>query len=92
LGGSFVISFPSKTTFPLSGCSNPPMILRVVVLPQPLGPNNVRNSFSLIYRFNSSRIKLSPYDFEISTKSISLFAISKFLSGLSMPQQILLIN
>ena len=40
------MSAPSKITFPESGFSNPPRMRKVVVLPQPLGPRRVRNSFS----------------------------------------------
>ena len=57
---------------PLSGVSKPPRIRRVVVFPQPLGPNKVRNSFSRIYRFrSSSTISLSNV-FVIPCKSINL--------------------
>jgi len=72
LGASSVIFFPSKMTFPVSGDSKPPRIRRRVVFPQPLGPRRVRNSFSRIYRFRSSRTRLSPKDFEIFTISINL--------------------
>ena len=37
-------------TLPMSLFSKPANIFRVVVLPQPLGPNKVRNSFFLILR------------------------------------------
>ena len=67
-----LISAPSKYRFPSSAVSNPPMILRVVVFPQPEGPRNVINSPSLIYRFIES-ITFSPsYDFEIPFNSMSL--------------------
>ena len=69
------MSFPSKITLPLSGVSNPPIILSVVVFPQPLGPRSVRNLFSFMNKFISSSITLSPYDFVIPTKSINFFAI-----------------
>ena len=62
-GASVVMSFPSKMTFPLSGCSKPPMIRSVVVFPQPEGPRSVRNSFSRIYRFRSSRTICPSNDF-----------------------------
>lgn len=41
---------PSKKTSPLVGSRNPPIILSVVVLPQPDGPRKVTNSLSLISR------------------------------------------
>ena len=45
-GGSLEISMPLNNTSPPLGSSNPAMIRRVVVFPQPLGPRRVRNSFS----------------------------------------------
>ena len=50
LGGKSFIFSPSKITSPLSGETKPPIILRVVVLPQPLGPRIVTNSFSRMSR------------------------------------------
>ena len=49
-GGTSLILTPSKVTSPDVGVVKPPIILSVVVLPQPLGPRSVRNSESLIYR------------------------------------------
>ena len=46
-GGTSLILTPSKNTSPLVGCKKPPMMRRVVVLPQPEGPRSVRNSLSL---------------------------------------------
>ena len=43
IGGSLIFC-PSNNTSPDVGVKKPPMIRRVVVLPQPLGPSNVRNS------------------------------------------------
>jgi hypothetical protein len=40
-------------TLPVSGYSNPAIILSVVVLPQPEGPNKTKNSPFLIDRFTS---------------------------------------
>ena len=54
------MSCPSKTTFPLSAVSNPAMILRVVVLPHPLGPSKVKNSFLRIFNERLSKTVLSP--------------------------------
>ena len=45
----FEISLPLNITFPLSAVSKPAIILRVVVLPHPLGPSKVKNSFFLIF-------------------------------------------
>ena len=43
-GGTKVRSLPSIWIFPVVGNSNPAIIRRVVVLPQPLGPKNETNS------------------------------------------------
>jgi hypothetical protein len=40
-------------TLPESGYSSPAIILSVVVLPQPEGPNNTKNSPFLIDKFKS---------------------------------------
>lgn len=48
---------PSKKTSPLVGSRNPPIILSVVVLPQPDGPRKVTNSLSLISRLIFFRIR-----------------------------------
>ena len=48
-------------TLPMSLFSKPANIFRVVVLPQPLGPNKVRNSFFLILRDKLFKTVLSPY-------------------------------
>ena len=39
-GGSPVTSLPSMVMWPPVGCTKPAIILRVVVLPQPDGPNS----------------------------------------------------
>ena len=59
-GGRLVMSTPSKMTCPLSGVSKPPKIRSVVVFPHPDGPRSVINSFSRIYKFNSSSTRLFP--------------------------------
>ena len=46
-GGTSLILTPSNSTSPLVGWRKPPMIRRVVVLPQPEGPSSVRNSLLL---------------------------------------------
>ena len=43
-GGSGVIGTPSIRISPEVGCSNPAIMRRVVVLPEPLAPRKVRNS------------------------------------------------
>ncbi len=58
--GRSEMSLPPKRTLPASGRSNPPMMRSVVVLPQPLGPRSVTNSFSLMYRLKSLRTTVSP--------------------------------
>ena len=47
-GGTAVTSTPRSRMRPSSGCSNPPIIRRLVVLPQPLGPSSEKNSPSRI--------------------------------------------
>src|SRR2546426_10871779 len=44
LGGTTVTSAPEMQTVPSSGAVNPAMILRRVVLPEPLGPSSVANA------------------------------------------------
>src|SRR5437588_6229915 len=39
--GMFVTSAPEISTLPVDGSSNPAMIFRIVVLPEPLGPSSV---------------------------------------------------
>ena len=56
----FEISLPLNITFPLSAVSKPAIILRVVVLPHPLGPSKVKNSFFLIFNERLSKTVLSP--------------------------------
>ncbi len=46
-GGVPLILLPPKMTSPLSGSTKPPMMRRVVVLPQPDGPRIVRIPFHL---------------------------------------------
>lgn len=65
------MSCPSKNTLPLSGCSKPPMIRSVVVLPQPDGPRRVTNSFSDTVKYSSSRTSLSPKLLLMSSSLIS---------------------
>ena len=43
-GGTRDTSTPSSTIWPFVGCSNPAIILSKVVLPQPDGPSNEKNS------------------------------------------------
>ena len=51
-----------KNNFPVVRSLKSSRIRSSVVFPQPLGPNSVKNLFSLIYRFKSSNTRLSPYD------------------------------
>src|SRR5579862_3175687 len=52
---------PPSTTVPESGCSKPAMIRSVVVLPEPDGPSNVKNSPSPTCRSTFSTATTSPY-------------------------------
>src|SRR5437667_2675805 len=47
-------------TSPVIGSRNPAMMLRVVVLPEPLGPSRVRNSPACTARFTSRTATTSP--------------------------------
>ncbi len=73
------MSAPSKITCPLSGVSNPPRMRRVVVLPHPLGPNRVKNSFSRIERFRSFKTICPSKDLLIFFKSIKILFMTKLL-------------
>ena len=49
-GGISFITWFSKITLPQVGVSDPPIILSVVVFPQPLGPSKVTNSVLFTYK------------------------------------------
>src|ERR1700722_13359035 len=49
-----VMSSPPRKILPLEGCSNPPTIRSVVVLPQPDGPRRAKNSPAASSRVRSS--------------------------------------
>ena len=76
-------------TSPSSGVSNPAMIRRVVVFPQPEGPSRVTNSFLWMSRSIDLRTFSPPKDLEIerSSMSFSLFIpyknpfLNKFRNG-----------
>ena len=53
------IDFPSSRISPSSGLIKPVIILRIVVLPHPEGPNNAINSPSWISKFTLSTAGLS---------------------------------
>ena len=78
-GGSLLMSTPSKMTLPVSAVSKPPMMRRVVVLPQPLGPSRVTKEFSFTERLRSSKTMVLSKLFEILTRSIRGCAIAVFL-------------
>src|SRR5262245_59170 len=59
-----VSSSPASSMTPLVGSSKPAIIIRVVVLPEPLGPRNVRNSPRAISTLMPSTALTCPsYDF-----------------------------
>ena len=58
-GGRSLIFSPEKKISPLLGLVKPPIILNVVVLPQPEGPKSVINSPSIISRLRLSNIMFS---------------------------------
>src|SRR5215475_1013621 len=54
------ISCPSKCMVPESGSISPAMMLKIVVLPQPLGPMMLTKSRALISKERSSSTRTSP--------------------------------
>ena len=67
------MSFPSKRMLPSVGVSNPAIIRKVVVFPQPDGPNRVTNSPGFIVRLKSLTIYSFPSKlFPIPLSSIIL--------------------
>ena len=64
---------PSKITSPLSGSTKPPIMRSVVVLPQPLGPKIVTNSFSRMSRLIWFRITSPSNLTKISFKDTMTF-------------------
>ena len=64
-----MFSSANRTT-PSSAFSKPAIILSVVVLPQPLGPKRVKNSFFFIFNERLFKTLFSPYVLEISFNSI----------------------
>src|SRR6185436_15397071 len=59
-GGRLVRSLPSKEIVPESGRSRPAIIRRVVVLPQPDGPSNPKNSPCATSRETSATARVDP--------------------------------
>ena len=70
-GGSIVTSRPRSTIRPPVGSSKPPIIRRVVVLPQPDGPRSEKNSPAPISSDTSSTARTSRKCFARSTRRIS---------------------
>src|SRR5215211_2017423 len=54
------MSLPSMTTEPVEGSANPPMQRSRVVLPQPLGPSNAKNSPAAMSKLTWSTAFSSP--------------------------------
>ena len=79
-GGFPVISSLSKITFPSSASRNPPRIRSRVVLPHPLGPSRVTNSFSYISRLIPFSTTCESKLFTILRNSISFFSSMVLLS------------
>src|SRR5687768_11396335 len=63
------------------GCSKPPIIRRVVVLPQPDGPSRLKNSPSRTSRSMWSTATASPNFLTTSTRRTSMSADTQWLSG-----------
>src|SRR6185503_21148207 len=55
-----VTALPSAETVPLSGFSNPAIMLSNVVLPQPLAPTRQTNSPSVTFRLTRSSARTDP--------------------------------
>ena len=70
-GGAFVTSTPRSSIRPAVGSSKPPIIRRVVVLPQPDGPSSEKNSPDRISSEMSSTARTSPNRFETLDRRIS---------------------
>src|SRR4051794_10623939 len=70
-GGSLVTSRPRSRIVPLVGSSKPPIIRSVVVLPQPDGPSNEKNSPAAISSVTPSTARTAPKLFSRSTSAIS---------------------
>ena len=62
-GGLRVMSSPSTVILPAVGISNPAIMRRVVVLPQPDGPRNETNSPRSAARLKSATAATSPKRF-----------------------------
>ena len=75
-GGSSVMSRPSSMIEPRSGYSKPPIIRRVVVLPQPDGPSIVRYSPSLMPSEMSSTATTPPRKVLVTPPSSRMCAIA----------------
>ena len=70
-GSRELTTFPSIKTSPLVTFSRPAIILIVVVLPQPEGPNKTKNSSSGIVRLKLSTPTKLPHRFVRFFNSIS---------------------
>jgi len=70
-GGSSVTSRPRSSIRPEVGASNPPIIRRVVVLPQPDGPRSEKNSPAPMSSETRSTARISRNSFVSSASRIS---------------------
>src|SRR6478672_9472294 len=70
-GGAVVTSTPRSSTRPPDGSSKPPIMRRVVVLPQPDGPSSEKNSPARISRSIPSTARTSPNRLVSPTRRIS---------------------
>src|SRR5688500_16632356 len=68
-GGRVVKSCPPMRIRPSVGCTNPAIMRRVVVLPQPEGPRREKNSPSSMRRLRRLTASTSLYVFRTSTSS-----------------------
>ena len=70
-GGSIVMSRSRSRIRPPVGSSKPPIIRRVVVLPQPDGPRSEKNSPEAMSMDTPSTARTAPKRFSRSTSRIS---------------------
>src|SRR6476646_9324154 len=80
-GGSLVTSRPRSSIRPEVGASKPPIIRRVVVLPQPDGPSKLKNSPSRTSRSMWSTATASPNFLTTSTSLTSTVGNAALLPG-----------
>src|SRR5271169_2723781 len=83
-GGSRSTDLPARVITPWLGRSKPANMFKVVVLPEPDGPRNVKNSPRPIVRCSRLTAWKSPYIFSTSMNSTNFSSpLLSFLDGLA---------